>query len=413
MRAAGIGASRPLLLASLLAALCAGSRVLRAQTTYKVGFRAEKFANPTSSGSRSLACTIYYPATAQGKGTPLLPKAGGWPVVVFLHGWTKYGYHYVEIGYAYAAAGWIAVLSDTAPADLALQIKDGSALYPALVKANASATSWLKGALDTRRMVLAGHSTGATNLFFVLANNPGYAAGVSYGPYLGTDLKYGASVMPKVKAPVLLLSGKGEKITPWRPHAKGAYDRLTGVQGLKALYLLDKDGDHYNIVAYVIRGRPADKAVFDTTHRAVLGFLRFVQLGREEGLDAVIGTSARKAAKFGGLFATAPEPLYFRTGPTAIGSRTHLQLFAAPGPALHLFSIGKSSLATNWGVLLLDPLTIGAFGPTTVGSTGLQDLSFQVPLDPKLRGLTFFFQALAATPRRGHRLSNRTSLPIR
>ncbi len=398
------------LIALLFLALPAGT--LHAQALYKVGFRAAKFPNPTNSGSKSLDCTLYYPARTQGKNAALLPRKGGWPVVVFLHGWRKYGYHYVEVGFALASSGWIAVLSDTAPANLNLQIQDGRALHPALVKENKTSTSWLAGALDTSNMALAGHSTGATNLFFILANNPGYSCGVSYGPWLGLDLKYGLTVMPKVTAPVLLLSGMGEKITPWKPHGKGAYDRLTGVQGLKCLFVLDKDGDHYNIVAYVLRGRPADKQVFETTHRAVSGFLRYVQGGDEKALASVLGGTARRSAKFGGLFATNPRPLYFQSGSTAIGTVSHLEVVALPGPALHLFSIRKGSLKTSWGTLLLNPLYLGFFGPTPVGASGWFDLSFRLPNDPKLRGMTFYFQALGAS-KGGHRFSNPTALPIR
>ena len=68
-------------LSSLLLTGC-----LLAQTPYAVGTRDIALANTTGQGSSSLTARVHFPAATAGSNVPVLPQQGGWPVVVFLHG---------------------------------------------------------------------------------------------------------------------------------------------------------------------------------------------------------------------------------------------------------------------------------------------------------------------------------------
>ena len=153
-------------LSSLLLTGC-----LLAQTPYAVGTRDIALANTTGQGSSSLTARVHFPAATAGSNVPVLPQQGGWPVVVFLHGFLALGNNYAPVGNALAAAGYIAVMSNTMQFDNQGQEYDGRALYSALVTANGTAGGAFTGALDMGRAALVGHSMGGGNIANVLANN--------------------------------------------------------------------------------------------------------------------------------------------------------------------------------------------------------------------------------------------------
>ena len=96
--------------AILLCTLLGGSKELSAQVGYKVGARLEGFPNPTGSGSRQLLASVYYPASSDGYKAPIIKKAGGLPVLVFLHGFGALGLLYPELAFDFARAGYVVIL---------------------------------------------------------------------------------------------------------------------------------------------------------------------------------------------------------------------------------------------------------------------------------------------------------------
>ena len=118
------------------------------------GYKDLSFPNRSGKGSGSLDARVYYPAATTGKGVPIKVRAGGYPVIVMLHGFSVIGRDYSVLGAHFAGKGYGVVLPDTGRLVASTQINDALALYPALKVANAS--GFLKGALDVDRIGLAG-----------------------------------------------------------------------------------------------------------------------------------------------------------------------------------------------------------------------------------------------------------------
>lgn len=381
-----------------------------AQTSHAVGYRDLSLAN-TGAGSKQLKTRVFYPATKTGAGTPLVTSNTGWPTCVLLHGFDKLGRQYLELGFELASHGFVVFTPDTAPKDLALQIQDAIALHGALATLSKDKRSFLVGQIRVDRLALLGHSTGASNVAHVLAKNPGYIAGVAYGPYRGVKLDYTKKASAKVTVPMLVIGGTGEKITPWKPHVLGFYDELTARLPFRELLLFNDDANHFNIVAWVLGKNPRDKEVFLATHRVVRAFLRATIEGKLDALDRAYGLSARKEKRLRQIRLDVKDPLLFRTGSSAIGRRSDFQLAARPGTTLWLFSLRPARLKTQWGTLGLDPLLLGILGTNLTPKDSFQDLPLTVPKDPLLKGLVFYFQ-VAAPGRDGTRFSNVITLPI-
>jgi dienelactone hydrolase len=396
----------PLLTSVLL--LLAG--VLSSQSRYPVGYRDLALSN-TGAGSKILQVRVFYPATKTGAQTALVTRKAGWPSCVFLHGFDKYGNQYVELGFELASRGFLAFMADTAPKDLGLQIQDAIALHPTLARLDQDKSSFLHGQIRADRLALLGHSTGASNVVHVLAANPGYVCGVSYGPFRGVKLDYTKKAAAKVTVPMLVVGGTGEKITPWKDHVLGLYDELTARLAFREMLLLDDDANHFNIVAWILGTNPRDKEVFTSTQQAVTGFLRANVDGDLSALDQTYGLTVRKEKRVDQIRLDVKDPILFRTGTAAIGQVSDFQLAARPGPTLWLFSLRPATLATQWGTLGLDPLQIAILGINNTGKDHYQNLPLPVPKDPNLKGLVFYFQ-VAAQGRDGTRFSNTVTLPL-
>jgi hypothetical protein len=318
----------------------------------------------------------------------------------------------MELAVRFASNGWILVLSDTAQTDFQLQIKDGQALLPALKLENKRRGSPFFASMRTDQVALLGHSFGGANLFHVLAGNPGYVGGVSYSPYLGQKMDYVKTVAPKIKVPMLVIGGAGEKIAPWKTHAKAAFDQLSSFLRFKIFYLCNKNADHYNLVAWVLRGQKVDREVFENSQDIAQSFLKFVQRGDPRVIDEFAGPTARKEKHFQALESDVEEPLYFRTGSDQIGGRVDFHTIARPGLAIHLFAFGLGQIKTPFGNFRLDLFSMSLFGQTIVPSNGWSQSGLVLPNNPSLRGIKLYFQVLAAG-RKGYRFGNAISLTIR
>lgn len=394
---------------SILPLFLTGS--LLAQVSYGVGYRDVVLPNPTAQGSRNLACRIAYPADSTGPNAPMIGRLGGWKTCVFLHGFNSLGKQYMELAYRFASRGWIIVLSDTAQSDFKLQIKDGQALLPALKQENLRRGSVFYQSMRIDQVALLGHSFGGANIFHVLAGNPGYVGGVSYSPYLGKKTDYVKTVAPLIQVPMLVIGGAGEQIAPWKTHAKTAFDQLSSFLRFKIFYLCNKNADHYNLVAWVLRGKKVDREVFENSQDIAQSFLEFVQRGDPKVIDEFAGPTARKEKYFQALESDVEEPLYFRTGSDCIGGRVEFHAIARPGLAAHLFAFGLGKVKTPFGFLRLDLFTTTLFGQSIVPSNGWSRSGLVLPNNPSLRGLKIFFQVLAAG-RKGYRFGNPISLTI-
>ena len=224
---------------TLLLAACA--------STQAAGYRDLAFTNPTGQGSSSLQARVYYPATTAGANTPMhAPPPGGYPVVVYLHGWSQFGRNYALLGRALAERGYVAVLNDNTPFNTAVQGLDGAAYFAALSAAATQPTGFLSGAIDMSRAGICGHSAGGGNSVEVLAQNPGYLAGFVFAP-----IYPGQATTAQVDVPLAVIHGEGDLVLLWQFTGLNVYNAATGVRGLRTLYLMDFGCGHNNLTGLV------------------------------------------------------------------------------------------------------------------------------------------------------------------
>lgn len=361
-----------------------------AQAPYLVGNRDVAWPNTTGQGSASLAARVYYPATVAGSNTPLLARPGGWPAVVFLHGFAIGGTSYGTLAQAWAREGFVVVCNNTATFDNAGQEADGRALFSALVAANGSGP--FAGGFDVQRVGLAGHSMGGGNVGNVLAANPGYRCGFALAPV--TPRGNNAAL---VAVPFGIVVGTGDTIAPAATYAQPFYAALTGVAGHKFLYLMNGDCSHTNVAGLFLSGATA-VAVFDRAAGVGLGFLRHWLTDSGTALEAAIGPGALAEPRLVSLSQAIEAPQVWAVDVLRVGTTTRLSIAAEPGlgGALAAFALAAPS-PTPIGDLRLDA---GSVFVAVVGVAGVErriDGAVGIPNDPGFVGLQIALQAVGST----------------
>ncbi|MBX3464158.1 MAG: alpha/beta hydrolase [Planctomycetes bacterium] len=383
---------RPAAAAPFAAIVTTVLAAVSAQAPYLVGRRDVAWPNPTGQGSASLAARVLYPSLAAGTGTPILPQAGGWPVIVFLHGFALLGNSYEALGNAWARQGVVVVLGNTAQFDNIGQERDGRAQFAALQAANL-ATGPFQGAFDLQRTVLAGHSMGGGNVANVLADNPGYRAGFAIAP---VPPRAGNGAL--VAVPIGLVAGAGDTVTPPGSNAAPFYQSLTGYADLKAYCLLDGSANHTNLAGLFVSSG-ADTAVFERSAAVALGFLQHALGLSAQALDQVLGPPVLTDPRLVSLqqeFAAAQTWIdrAFRVGTTTMASAGF-----EPGPGgigAALAALGPP-LPTPFGGLRLDPATAFVLGSGLVGAERRLAVPIALPPDPALAGIDIALQAFGWT----------------
>lgn len=361
---------------------------------HPVGERSTSFLNPTNKGSRQLDATVYYPARSFGQNAPPLLRPGGYPTLVFLHGFNARGKDYIDLGAALAQHGYVIVMQDTATSNLELQVLDGIAMYPALERANVRTSEFLRGMFDTKRMAVGGHSTGASNTFRVLADNPGYLTGIAVAPWVG-DPNYLNRHAPRVREPMLTVVGKGDRIAPWQRHALHVFGQTTSYSQIKILHLLDDRCNHSSTIAWAKSSDPITKRVFENAVRVVRSMLDHYLRGDKSAFDRVIGGDARNQEFFSDVRFEIESPQYWKAGEEKIGTPFKAVIVARPGLGIHMFAKTVVEIQTPLGLWILDPATTNLLFVGTVGTEQQLPLQIQIPNDLNLVGLFIPFQAVA------------------
>jgi dienelactone hydrolase len=265
--------------------------------TYKV----EKFANLNSEGSSALKALVWYPKLA---GTAKLAKAptGGFPVIVFLHGFGGPAFVYPALGRKLASRGYIVVFNDTAILNPKLQRKDAIALFHALKASNENSDSpWYKS-MNLNKVGLAGHSMGAGTTAHTLAQNPGYKAGFCFAPWPG-GIPFTRDA-GQINVPLAIVHGEGDTALPWKKTAKALLDSLPADSTDSFLYLLNADCYHQNVARSVYWGKEKDRAVFQTTTELCLAFFDKHLKGEKQKLQIMLANNS-KAPRLTGIYKRA------------------------------------------------------------------------------------------------------------
>jgi dienelactone hydrolase len=367
------------------------------------GYITTAFPNPTSQGTGLLTARVYYPALSTGFNAPLRPLAGGYPVIVFLHGYGGIGSFYSVLGKMFAEAGYVAVLSDTAQFSASTQVLDGSALFPALRNANNQTGNFLEGALDMSRAGVCGHSMGGGSTINVLLHNPGYAAGFCFAPVSASSAA--------VRVPLGVVHGTGDTTLAWATTGQAVYQQAANYTGMKFFYLLDNSCNHTNVAGLSLNSQTS-LAVWDRCAAIAIGFFgRFLD-DKPNGLEEIIGPTGRAEPRLTQVSVEVETPDIWQVGAAAIGQSTRISMVAEPGRALIFVAAGTDSVPTPFGTLLLDPATLSVVQSGTIAADQLLSTTLPVPNMPALIGAKVYLQAAGATPNAAIRLGTRLELTI-
>ena len=368
---------------------------------FQAAFRDLPLQNRTSQGSTVLQARVYYPGYAPVQNAPMIPRQGGYPVYVFLHGMGSIGSMYTEHGRMFAERGYVCVLSDTAQSDGALQYLDGIAIYPSLTAENEDPQSFFYGALDMSHAAIGGYSMGGMSSMRVLSANCGYIAGFAHAPAGGTF--WGRVEGIHCRQPFAIVQGTGDTVVSWQG---GGYDwwSQTGFTGEKVFYLLDGACNHMNVCSVPSQAQ-IDKDIFMRAMSVCFGFLDAHVKGITAGLEEVLGGRARVEPHLTGLYFEVQQPALWTI---RTGNVISLREVSEPGGMMLLASLGMSSNPTQFGILELAPETLTVPMSCSIDQGRFLTRDWFVP--SALAGLLVHVQSLGVDNDQRPRLSNRASL---
>lgn len=367
----------------VLGCLCVHAAPALAQIPYAVGTRQVAWKNTTGSGTEALLAEVHYPALTTGIGTPVAPNTGGWPVIVFLHGYGASASSYQLLADSWARAGYAVVLSDTCLFDWVTQPLDGAALYSAVLAANANATGYFAGSFDTQRIAIAGHSMGGASVGTVLNANPGYACGFAIAPV--TPLFGTAN---HIEVPFGIVAGAGDWVTPPATFADVYYADLASDLPLKFYHLLDSSVDHLTVVGFSGATGPA------LEHTSALGLALFDStFGTGPAALQVVASPTPSSPLLQAAQFAAARPKMWINGALHVGQSSVVSILSQPGfSALIAAADLGPALPTPYGDLLVDAATVYVFGYAATNSVDRSDFTIDVPNDPQLIGFPMALQ---------------------
>ena len=349
----------------------------------EVGYQDIDFVNTTGNGSALIPSRVFYPATVAGLNAPAIPQAGGYPTVVFLHGFGFTSAAYPTVGDFWVEAGYVVVMPDTGQSDPQVQYDDAVALWPLLVTATGTVGDPLEGLLDMSRAGLAGHSMGGSNAIQVLANNPGYAAGL----FLAA-VSQPAQFTDPIDVPVGLIHGLGDTAIPW-PQAVSNFNAMTAFTGVKFVYLFGSNGNHLNVA---IGGIGTVPAIFDRSSRVQVGFFDAFLKGDPAGLEEVVGPTATSVPELFQLDVDVEATQFWNVGNPIIGQPMRWEVLCEPGPAAAILASNTPGVTpTLYGTLSLGGTIVKPI-QKPVGGSHLLTWNMVVPALPV--GFQMYFQGI-------------------
>jgi dienelactone hydrolase len=373
----------------LLLTLAVATASLEAQSPYALGQRDVGWPNLTGQGTTTLICRVHYPATVAGTDAPVLTRTGGWPTVVILHGYATPGPFYGTLGAAFAEAGFIAVVSNTALFDEVEQEQDARALYHAVRAAHVDSGSPFYGAFSTDRIGLAGHSMGGGNTANVLASNPGYRCGFAFAP---KDAR--GNCARSVDVPFGMVVGQQDSITPWQDNALAIYDELRNYTESKTLHVLADPANHGNVAGLSLPVGTNDPS-FAASFAVARGFFERFLADDSAGLDAVLGPTTATDPRYASIRAEIEAPQAWTDGALRLGQSSRLSIGAEPGGCgivTGAFPL-STPVPTPFGDLLVDPSSLYMAFSGFASSGRRFDVPLAVPNLPGLAGFTLHAQS--------------------
>jgi len=225
---------RFLLACGLLLLLAPGA----ARAEFAIGRFSTGFSDPAR-GGRFVGVELYYPATADGSGTPVAePPPGGFPIVVFGHGYQMVVEAYENVWEALVPEGYVVALPTTEGGLLPSHANFAADLFFVV----AELRTWsitpgnaFEGALSLRAAVM-GHSMGGGAAVLAAAADASIDAVAVLAPAETSPSAIAAA--PGIQAPLLVLAGSDDCVTPPSQHAIPMYQDATA-SSCRALATLD------------------------------------------------------------------------------------------------------------------------------------------------------------------------------
>ena len=352
-----------------------------------MGWRDEVFANTSGSGTLGLACRVFYPSTTIGAGTPLVPRLGGYPVLLHLHGIGGNAIATPEYSGALAEAGYILVMQGTATNSSSTQFSDGMATITALFAENTKVSSPYRGQLDMTRFAVLGHSMGGGNTFRILANSTVPKLGVTFAP------TNSASYAGNVRTPMLILTGLGDEVI--NPNTSIVnFNALDSYIGSKVLYLFTAECTHATMIASPVTQTQAE--IFLRSVRVAIGFLDAYLKGPSNAFDAVVGADPRADSHLAQISSGYEKPQAWFTWVGTVSFIARLEAASEPGIAYLMASLGEAAIPTPYGTFGLDLGTLVGV-PLAVGTNRTVSVDLPLPTDLVLSHIPVFFQAVGPT----------------
>jgi dienelactone hydrolase len=168
---------------------------------------------------------LYYPATTSGDGTPYNGSSAPYPAVTFGHGFTVTPNFYRSTLEHLASHGYLVM----APASYTTFLfpshqgfaEDFRYSLDFLESENANPASWLFGQVDTAHFGMTGHSMGGGSSILAAAADSRVRALITLAAAETTPSAI--AQMPKISAPVRLITGDQDDIVDWQTNTQAMY----------------------------------------------------------------------------------------------------------------------------------------------------------------------------------------------
>lgn len=361
---------------------------LSAQTAHPVGQRDVAWPNTTGQGWPTLYTRIWYPATAQQHNAPVAPSRDGWPVVLFLHGFSFMGRDYPLLCQEWARRGFVVVAPDTAIWNYVQLAQDAHANLVAIAGVNATVGDPLQGAFDLGRVAVAGHSMGGGTIAYVAAQNPEIRCAFAFAPAAPIG-----NAAASVTIPFGCVVGDGDTITPTWLHAQPYVAGVAPQSPLKFLARLDGTSGHFTIIGHT--GITPD---FTRAVGMSVGFFRHFLDVDADGLEQCVGPAVVADPMVVGFEQDIAEPRIWSSGALVPGATVRVSVAAESGDGLIFAGPAlQGGVATSIGTLLLDPSQAFTWIASIVPDIDRLDATLYVPNTPAVVGIEFALQPAAST----------------
>ena len=321
---------------------------------------------------------------------------------MFLPGAGGLGSGYQDLGTRWAMRGMFAIMVDTGWTP-DLQRDNSVALFHAWTAENLNPSSPFFGALNLQKAAITGHSLGGGNALRILGSqNPGFVVGMSLAA--GGSSIWTLLHAPVIDRPIMLIHGVGDQVVPWQASSQSYYQNAIAFTGIKSLYVLNQDCNHFNIA--VVGPSSVDQQVFDRCFTVGTGFMERFLFDDPSALEESIGPTALTEARLHlqDLDVQTPETWSWPAPQVGVNTDFHL---ACEGQLAGLFAaLAPGSTPTPFGTLGLCPASLFPLVSGIPASNHLLSFSLPLPNDPALAGFSFHVQGVGLTVSQGPRLSN-------